>query len=33
MADLDNVKDLNDFAATVPMKSENFFLRGSGSLD
>jgi putative autoinducer-2 (AI-2) aldolase len=33
MADLDNVKDLNDFAVTVPMKSENFFLRGSGSLD
>jgi putative autoinducer-2 (AI-2) aldolase len=33
MADLDNMKDLNDFAATVPMKSENFFLRGSGSLD
>ena len=33
MADLDNVKDLNDFAVTVPMRSENFFLRGSGSLD
>lgn len=33
MADLDNAKDLKDFAVTVPMKSESFFLRGSGSLD
>ena len=33
MADLDNVKDTKDFAVTVPMKSETFFLRGSNSLD
>src|SRR5574341_547254 len=33
MADLDNVKDTKDFAVTVPMKSEPFYLRGSSSLD
>jgi len=33
MAELDNVKDTKDFAVTVPMRSENFFLRGSSSLD
>jgi putative autoinducer-2 (AI-2) aldolase len=33
MADLEGAKDTKDFAVSVPMKSGNFFLRGSNSLD